>query len=255
MFNYLLNLVFILAIILKFINLQLVSTNTWHDLQQSQVPVRRINISYSLSPNPIKYEDTVGKKMCPQCVDKHLVQHYMTRGCRPIIKGGCECPSRYQCPETSNFVNQTNDCRYRGQTLALDSSVVDDNICRLCKCVSNGQYIHIDCSQPIAGCLKSERLKNDDKKCQSINCDLKSDPRLMAGCTPVYSDTGCCPIDYKCPKSSAIRVRGLDSDSFMCEFETRKYPIGSALYSSNKCHKCVCRLPPQFTCIQPTNCF
>ncbi len=55
-------------------------------------------------------------------------------------------------------------------------------------------------------------------------------------------------------KRSHLRIQGLESGSLLCQFEGRKYPIGSNLRNSNRCINCVCNIPPDFTCIHKTDC-
>ena len=73
------------------------------DTQQLQVPVRRISIPADLKGSSHETEQkTVSQtpydRVCPQCLAKRLILHYMSLGCNPVIKGGCQCPSRYDCP-------------------------------------------------------------------------------------------------------------------------------------------------------------
>ncbi len=84
-----------------------------NDQQQFQVPVRRINIPYSLrggqrSDQRPDFKELPISRECPKCLDRRYVQHYMARGCVPVIKGGCDCPSRYECSPNQRLQNNTN---------------------------------------------------------------------------------------------------------------------------------------------------
>lgn len=83
------------------------------DSQQVQVPIRRINIPVDLKSSGQSTEQrkdvrsSTTEKNCPKCLEKRLIQHYMSRGCTPVIKGGCDCPSRYECPLSARLTNQS----------------------------------------------------------------------------------------------------------------------------------------------------
>ncbi|OTF72799.1 hypothetical protein BLA29_015335, partial [Euroglyphus maynei] len=40
---------------------------------------------------------SLSHQQCTPCLDARFTQHYRVRKCRPIIPGGCHCPSRYNC--------------------------------------------------------------------------------------------------------------------------------------------------------------
>nr|XP_027194433.1 uncharacterized protein LOC113789138 [Dermatophagoides pteronyssinus] len=140
---------------------------------------------------------------CPSCLDERLIQHYRVRKCRPIIPGGCSCPSRFNCNNNNNndvgknnksnnirnirFMDSTihnNDsnqeiygrsfetkldyytkCHYNGNHYTIGQIVPTDNACRICVCsfMSDGT-IDVDCPSKIE-CPTS----NDDTKMNSNN--------------------------------------------------------------------------------------
>ncbi|CAG2181978.1 unnamed protein product, partial [Oppiella nova] len=59
--------------------------------QQIELSLPSINIRYDLKLINESIDEL--RNLCPVCVERHLVQHYLARGCTPVVKGGCECPS------------------------------------------------------------------------------------------------------------------------------------------------------------------
>ncbi|CAG2101134.1 unnamed protein product [Medioppia subpectinata] len=281
------------------------SKKTANNYQQIQLPVQSINI---------RINDTTGHlpHKCPVCVDRRLLQHYMARGCTPVIKGGCECPDRYECPSgafvSAPIIRIADDCLWKDQSYRSGDTFIDEEACRVCQCGTDSQNVDckplVDCPDvstlmnitqcfrynkccPKLNCFANilwksntkvckykgreyrlgDRIETDDRclscvcderwdddrhvsTCRPIECDLRTNKQIRQGCTPVYDRNQCCPVDYTCPNRNRHRIRGLESGSLMCEFEGRKYPLRSHLYSGNKCHKCLCQIPPQFTCTQ-----
>lgn len=69
---------------------------------QAQIPVRRINIPVNLREGRKRsaksgYGTVIDE--CPECQEQRNVLHYTAKGCIPVIRHGCSCPTRYDCPK------------------------------------------------------------------------------------------------------------------------------------------------------------
>ncbi|XP_046917019.2 uncharacterized protein LOC124497411 [Dermatophagoides farinae] len=126
---------------------------------------------------------------CPQCLDARLIQHYRVRKCRPIIPGGCQCPSRFNCHDyldennagnlrggkpvmdstIHNHHHNNNDpdteirgrslemeldyynkCHYNGTSYNIGEIVPTENVCRICVCsYMSDGTLNVDCPSKI----------------------------------------------------------------------------------------------------------
>ena len=105
------------------------------DSQQLQLPIRRINIPVDLKKNVYSTDQrtdikTSVERNCPECLERRFIQHYMMRGCTPVIKGGCHCPSRYECPTSDRLMNSTRG-HFRNE------KSLDSYSCRFADCLQN----------------------------------------------------------------------------------------------------------------------
>ncbi len=100
-----------------------------------------------------------------------------------------KCCAREECPAKGigRSVRTGKVCTYKGKQYRLGEKISTDGQ----KCMS---------------CICSEEWNDrnplDSYSCKKIECDLELSERLRAGCTPVYHEDGCCPIDYNCRKFS-----------------------------------------------------
>lgn len=151
---------------------------------------------------------------CPECLDTRLMQHYLVRGCRPVILGRCVCPSRFECPgnfhtpnattnntEREDFkarsVNNGNNnghefvCNYNESSFALGEMVPTKDVCRICVC----SFLHdgtvgIDCDTQI----QCPPTRSPDKPPTGLFGYLAPKNSLIKlSCYPYYHHGQCCP--------------------------------------------------------------
>lgn len=182
--------------------------------------------------------------VCPACLDARLVQHYNARGCTPIIRKHCECPSRFKCPapgelnhldftsgggflhsllidtlEAEKNETETGDCHYNGHNYHLGDTVPTHDVCRICICnyLPDGQ-IGVDCETKIeCPVTRSYRSETFGRK--------KPYMRLM--CYDYYEHNKCCPRQ-ECMPVNARTGRTLKPRK-TCSFLQRQFQIGEKL--------------------------
>ncbi|CAG2160223.1 unnamed protein product [Oppiella nova] len=154
------------------------------------------------------------------------------------------CCGQQVCENPLHPKKSTKVCTYKGRRYRLGEKIYpEEDNCKICYC--NEDWSDTD---PL-----------NSLSCRTHSCDLQLDKDFVSGCLPVYHESSCCPIEYKCPKTVVSSARTSDSKS--CWFDGRQYSRGQQMPTDNPCVECVCRTPPEMTCIQkscptpPHNCY
>lgn len=185
---------------------------------------------------------------CPACLDARLVQHYHARGCTPIIRRHCQCPSRFKCPapgeqldnhvaaggiflhsllllgdpleaERNDTEAETGDCHYDGHSYRLGETVPTHDACRICICnyLPDGQ-LGVDCETkiecPVTRSYRSERFG-------------RGKPYMRLVCYDYYEHNKCCPRQ-ECMPVNARTGRTLKPRK-TCSFLQRQFQVGERL--------------------------
>jgi len=100
-----------------------------------------------------------------------------------------KCCSRDECPakKVGRNLRDGKVCTFRGKQYRLGEKISTiQQKCTSCICTEEW-----DDNNPL-----------DSYSCRRIECDLELDKKLKAGCTPIYDEDSCCPIDYNCREFS-----------------------------------------------------
>ncbi|XP_055933090.1 uncharacterized protein LOC129963079 [Argiope bruennichi] len=179
------------------------------------------------------------QRECPQL---DLVEG---ENCHLVYEENKCCPSRYECigyasdntAETSGIT-----CVYNNITYPLGAKIYSsDDPCLVCECKEDWNGI-------------------DNSTCYQQECVFERKKHLLdAGCIPIYHERKCCPIEYYCPEDlhyNNMELRELETENSTeteegnsCIFGGNSYEIGAELSLNKSCVKCICQVPPDFTCV------
>ncbi|XP_071535853.1 uncharacterized protein [Panulirus ornatus] len=116
-------------------------------------------------------------------------------GCRPLYRPGECCSYDTHCDDPENppeLESHIVSCIWNNKTyLEGDQMFFDDYPCQKCICGPS----FVDPNGP--GCSKV-----------SCGLDFRYSSRYFQGCTPIYFEDKCCPIDWLCPGDSRIQPAG-----------------------------------------------
>jgi len=98
--------------------------------------------------------------------------------------------------------------------------------------------------------------------CDLITCglDFRYSSKFEKGCTPIFFENKCCPIDWMCPGDSRVESQPqapvTRDDSGLCRMGDIALETGAplALKERNCDVQCSCLTPPEFTCVKHRNC-
>ncbi|XP_047479420.1 kielin/chordin-like protein [Penaeus chinensis] len=165
-------------------------------------------------------------------------------GCRHLFKPGACCPYAQDCEEDQIFPRDQRDtvtCSWENKTyLEGDRMTSHDLPCQACVCTSAFTNI-------------------TGYGCYRMDCGLERYiSKLQSGCTPIYSEKKCCPIDWLCPgdprisRSSinkAMRKHAAPSQS-TCRLGDLTIATRSQVKIRGRQVICKCVTPPELTCVR-----
>ncbi|CAL1285723.1 unnamed protein product [Larinioides sclopetarius] len=163
--------------------------------------------------------------------------------CHLVYEENKCCPSRYECiedvPENASEASAFT-CIYNNITYPFGAKIYPpDDPCLVCECKEDWNGLN-------------------NSSCYQQECVFEKKKHLLeAGCIPIYHERRCCPIEYYCPEDlhyNNMELRELEGENSTenggrCIFGGNSYEIGTELSLNDSCVKCICQVPPDFTCV------
>ncbi|XP_074600647.1 uncharacterized protein LOC141854745 [Brevipalpus obovatus] len=173
------------------------------------------------------YTQTETGVECANCKPPKYTEHYVAKGCTPVIDERCpNCIISYQCPQDNSSSN-SNKCLYGGKSYDVGQLIDTIGPCQQCTCFmrpdSNETWIaclHIECPEQLAG---------PQVLLQYVNYTI-DDPQK---CYLIYEPNVCCGT-LRCPRSKEV------GQPHTCRSGDTTYREGERMYIGN-CRACTCR--------------
>ncbi|CAL8109969.1 unnamed protein product [Orchesella dallaii] len=204
----------------------------------------------------------------PQCADVvcpwALYDHYYSLGCSPIYDGEACCPTRYECPDNQQEL-QNNTLDSRSLTLEReneDGTTVGPETTMPQKCRYRGKYYNVgeqvneasDTGSCRAGCICVNSEPEPPRiVCAQIECaeHFSGRPPGKEKCIPLYKKDSCCAHDYHCPEGpvTVVDPNQQETDKVLplakCMVDGEGYYEGQRVYpNKSPCSKCLCQRNP-----------
>ncbi|KAG8292582.1 hypothetical protein J6590_034774 [Homalodisca vitripennis] len=214
--------------------------------------------------------------------NKYPIGHNITGVFHPPCTSTCQCVRlhegvRFKCDQKGDRKSCKSDpgCKNFGfydDFHCCEKRVTSCNQGKQVQCQYDGRTYNegeifftsedITCSQCI--CVAGFNGTIAAPWCQKLSCVLElwgeTPEKLTQGCIPVYiTDSGCCPIAFRCPKPSDDVIKAENKTSAetdkTCQFGNLTMEVGDRLSPWNEARgtgknaECICEVPPLASCI------
>ena len=96
-----------------------------------------------------------------------------------------QCCGHQICDNSLNPKREEKICRYKERQYKRGQQIYpDEDSCMICLCSEEW-----DDNNPLGS-----------GACQKYSCEFELDKDYLSGCLPIYHESTCCPIEYKCRK-------------------------------------------------------
>uniref|UniRef100_A0A336MYP2 CSON006945 protein n=1 Tax=Culicoides sonorensis TaxID=179676 RepID=A0A336MYP2_CULSO len=145
------------------------------------------------------------------------IKHYKELGCHPAVEEGRHCPTRYLCPNLTQF--EEDRCHYREKEYYATQRLTDDKTADQC----------------VTRCTCSDAVTPRAFKCKEINCPHTNGEVDPTKCVGQYNFGKCCPEKYLCDEAEIEELA-------QCKYDGEIYLEGEKFYpEKEKCWSCICR--------------